>query len=105
MAVHPRKRRRRETISFTAECTGALGWVLTAATLFFVLLGFMKVSTVIWFLGGALLASFVSRTFDDDRVATMGSGALVDGRDEAIASDLVQTATGEVAASHTKISR
>lgn len=69
MEVHPRKRRRRAAISFTAECAGALAGVLAAATLFFVLLGFMKLDTVIWFVVGALMASFVSRIFDDERAA------------------------------------
>lgn len=67
MTAHSRKRRRRETISFTAECLGALSGVLTVATLFFAMLGFTKVSAGLWFLLGALVASFVSRAFDDER--------------------------------------
>jgi hypothetical protein len=78
MTAHSRKRRRRETISFTAECTGALAWVLAVATLFFVVLGFMKLETVIWFVIGALVASFVSRTFDDERVDSRGRGGATD---------------------------
>jgi hypothetical protein len=78
MTTHSRKRRRRETIAFAAECAGALGGVLAVATLFFAMLGFAKLSMAIWFVIGAVAASIVSLQFDDERAARRtGAGSTV----------------------------
>jgi len=69
MTAYSRKRRRRETIAFVAECAGALGLVLSFTTLFFAMLGLMTLRMVIWFPIGALLAATVAHFYKDERVA------------------------------------
>lgn len=70
MTAYSRKRRRRETISFIAECVGALGLVLSFTTLFFAMLGLMTLRMVIWFPIGALVAATVAHFYKDERAAS-----------------------------------